>query len=72
MGGGVWGGGHHGVGGGSPRGRGGVPTAGGGGVQRLIDWVFFEDAKISEHFCAPSKTTRKRQMRFLIGKSTIS
>ena len=43
-----------------------------GGVQRLIDWGFFEDAKISEIFCASSKTTRKRQMRFLIGKSTIS
>ena len=43
-----------------------------GGVQRLIDWGFFEDAKISENFCASSKTTQKRKMRFLIGKSTIS
>ena len=71
-GGGGWGGGNSGV----LRGRGGVPTAGGGGrnggVQRLIDWGFFEDAKISENFCASSKTTQKRKMRFLIGKSTIS
>ena len=43
-----------------------------GGVQRLIDWGFFEDAKISENFCASSKTTQKPKMRFLIGKSTIS
>ena len=69
-----WGGGV--LGGGSGGGRGGVGPGSGGGrggrVQRLIDWGFFEDAKISEKFCASSNTTRKRQMRFLIGKSTIS
>ena len=78
-GGGGWGGGQ---GGGPPGLRGGAAGLAmgsqwqGGGLQRqgqrLIDWGFFEDAKISEHFCASSKTTQKRKMRFLIGKSTIS
>ena len=65
-----------GFGGGSRGGHEGVATGSGGGTngtpQRLIDWGFFEDAKISEKFCASSKTTQKRKMRFLIGKSTIS
>ena len=71
-GGGVLGGGHEGVATGSPRGTAGRGGGTAGGVQRLIDWGFFEDATISEKFCAPSKTTQKRKMRFLIGKSTIS